>query len=96
VSEDGELKKYRPMTDAELQAGMHISVIVNLDKLPQLKGKGKASPEQRRIGIKVFAESLAKSFSACVIIMRPDWVNPGHSIRNGWTDRAAHEREDKG
>jgi len=36
-----EVKPYVPMTEEQLAEAMHISVTVNIDKLPQLTGERK-------------------------------------------------------
>ena len=72
-----ELKVYVPMTDEEILRSLHIAIIVNLDKLPQLKGKGKVAPNRRETGVSAFAKGVAETFGHKVIIKKPGWTEQG-------------------
>jgi hypothetical protein len=50
------------MTEDEIAMRVHVAIMVNLEKLPQLKGKGKANAEQREIHLKVFIEAVTEHF----------------------------------
>ena len=86
-----DLSNHRPMNEAEIRMAMHVAIVVNLDKLPQLKGKGKANAEQRIIHVKAFVDAVAEHFRKCVW-MTPIEGAPIHSTTSGWRDPPARER----
>jgi hypothetical protein len=79
------------MTEAEIRMAVHVAIVVDLDKLPQLKGKGKANAEQRLAHVDVFVGAVAEHFRKCVR-MRPIEDGPVHSTTSGWRDLPARER----
>jgi hypothetical protein len=45
------LTRLRPKTEAEIGMAVHEGIVVNLDRLLQLKGKGKANGEHFKKGV---------------------------------------------
>lgn len=88
-----EIKRYIPMTDEEIRDHMRIAVILHIKKLPLLKGRGKANPEQRLRGMEAFADALAGTLSQSVFIRRPGWKMPVHSASNGHSEAPARKPE---
>lgn len=67
-----------PLTEEETQLAIYLAIILHIEKLPQLKGKG-APLGRREDGIKRFAEAVAKQLKGSGVELTRGPPMQGHS-----------------
>ena len=72
------------MDDAEVQEALHLAVLLNLHRLPQLKGKGKViNPDVRSSAVRAVAAAIVEQLALSGIILLKAPPAAGHGAGYG-------------
>jgi hypothetical protein len=79
-----DLTAYRVMESAEAREALHLALLLNLHRLPQLKGKGRVlNPDARSNGAKSVADAMAAQFDLSGVILLKGPLMAHHNVGEG-------------
>jgi hypothetical protein len=70
-AQNGRRNREAKVNDKKIQSAIHVAIILNLDKLPQMKGKGKPDRDKIEDDKRWFIEAVTEKLSCYVWMIGP-------------------------